>query len=56
MLEHTLDSRRAASNFRATEPPAEADGIVEAWLEFETQAGRGTGVISGSWTAWRGRC
>jgi putative flavoprotein involved in K+ transport len=28
-----------------TEPPAEADGITEAWLEFETAVGRGTGHL-----------
>ncbi|RZQ60972.1 flavin-containing monooxygenase [Amycolatopsis suaedae] len=42
------------SGFRTTEPPAEADGVVEAWIEFETAAGRGRGHLrltdEGAWT------
>ncbi len=53
MLQHTLDSAEPG-HFRTTEPPAEADGIVEAWLEFETKVGRGQGhlrLIDGlAWT------
>jgi putative flavoprotein involved in K+ transport len=53
MLEHTLDSAEPA-NFRTTEPPAETDGVVEAWVEFETRTGRGQGhlrLIDGlAWT------
>ncbi|SDJ09133.1 putative flavoprotein involved in K+ transport [Lentzea albidocapillata subsp. violacea] len=41
-------------NFRTTETPAEADGVVEAWLEFETAAGRARGHLrlndEGAWT------
>ncbi|SES30664.1 NAD(P)/FAD-dependent oxidoreductase [Lentzea albida] len=41
-------------HFRTTEPPAEADGVVEAWLEFETAAGRCRGHLrlndEGAWT------
>ena len=31
--------------FRATEPPARADGVTEAWIAFETATGRGTGHL-----------
>ncbi len=44
MLEHTLDSAQPR-DFRVTEPPAEADGVTEAWLEFETRVGRGRGHL-----------
>ncbi|SMC78791.1 NAD(P)/FAD-dependent oxidoreductase [Lentzea albidocapillata] len=41
-------------NFRTTETPTEADGVVEAWLEFETAAGRARGHLrlndEGAWT------
>jgi putative flavoprotein involved in K+ transport len=41
-------------NFRTTEEPTEADGVVEAWLEFETAAGRCRGHLrlndEGAWT------
>ncbi|USX53360.1 NAD(P)/FAD-dependent oxidoreductase [Lentzea sp. HUAS12] len=41
-------------NFRTTETPTEADGVVEAWLEFETAAGRCRGHLrlndEGAWT------
>ena len=40
MLEHTLGHVRPRG-FRTTEEPAEADGVTEAWLAFETEAGRG---------------
>jgi putative flavoprotein involved in K+ transport len=53
MLEHTLDAAEPGA-FRTTEPPSEADGVTEAWLEFETKAGRGQGhlrLIDGqAWT------
>ncbi|MFS8102249.1 NAD(P)/FAD-dependent oxidoreductase [Lentzea alba] len=43
-----------ASGFRTTEPPAEADGVTEAWIEFETALGRGKGHLrltgEGAWT------
>jgi putative flavoprotein involved in K+ transport len=35
----------AASGFATSEPPEEADGVVTAWLGFETGAGRGTGLL-----------
>ena len=44
MLEHTLEHTKPRA-WRVTEPPAEADGITEAWLEFETEAGRGSGHL-----------
>jgi putative flavoprotein involved in K+ transport len=31
--------------FGVTEPPAEVEGLIEAWLEFETEVGRGTGHL-----------
>ncbi|MFD9701343.1 NAD(P)-binding domain-containing protein [Lentzea sp. NPDC059081] len=40
--------------FRTTEEPVEADGVVEAWIEFETAAGRCRGHLrlndEGAWT------
>ena len=44
MLEHTLDHVRP-HGFHTTEEPAEAEGVIEAWLAFETQAGRGRGLL-----------
>ena len=44
MLEHTLPHVKARG-FGTTEPPAEADGVTEAWLAFETEAGRGIGHL-----------
>ncbi|NKQ52448.1 NAD(P)/FAD-dependent oxidoreductase [Amycolatopsis sp. K13G38] len=48
-LEHT-----GASGFRTTEPPAEADGVVEAWIEFETATDLAKGHLrlkdEGAWT------
>jgi putative flavoprotein involved in K+ transport len=53
MLEHTLATAQPR-DFRTTELPAEADGVTEAWLEFETKTGRGQGhlrLIDGlAWT------
>lgn len=43
-----LDSCNAntnAANWEISEPPAEADGIVEAWLTFETSVARGLGHV-----------
>ncbi len=39
MLEHTLGGARP-SGWSTTEEPTEADGVIEAWLAFETGAGR----------------
>ncbi len=44
MLEHTLESAEPR-DFRVTEPPAEDDGVVTAWLEFDTAEGRGQGHL-----------
>ena len=44
MLGHTLSTARPR-DFRPVEPPSEADGVTEAWLEFETEVGRGTGYL-----------
>jgi len=44
MLEHTLSSVRP-TGWRATDQPAEADGVIEAWIAFETSAGRGRGHL-----------
>jgi putative flavoprotein involved in K+ transport len=44
LLEHTLDSAEPRE-FRASDPPAEAEGVTEAWLEFETKVGRGLGHL-----------
>jgi putative flavoprotein involved in K+ transport len=44
LLEHTLESGMP-SDFRAIQEPQEADGVTEAWLEFETATGRGEGHL-----------
>jgi len=44
MLTHTLATARPR-DFHVTEEPTEADGLVEAWLEFETEGGRGQGHL-----------
>ena len=44
MLSETL-ARARPRDFIASEPPAEADGVVDAWLEFETEVGRGRGHL-----------
>jgi putative flavoprotein involved in K+ transport len=44
MLSETLAQARPR-DFSASEPPAEADGVIEAWLEFETEVGRGRGHL-----------
>ena len=44
MLEHTLSNVKPRG-WHTFEPPAEADGITEAWIEFETEAGRGRGHL-----------
>ncbi|WP_326948089.1 NAD(P)/FAD-dependent oxidoreductase [Amycolatopsis sp. NBC_01307] len=53
LLEATLD-RIDPSGFRTTEPPTEAGGVTEAWLEFETASGRAKGHLrlkdEGAWT------
>ena len=53
LLAATLDTTDPRG-FRTTEPPAEADGVTEAWIEFETSVGRGRGHLrlkeEGAWT------
>ena len=44
MLAETL-SRTRPRAWYVTEPPDEADGVVTAWLEFETETGRGNGLL-----------
>jgi putative flavoprotein involved in K+ transport len=44
MLDATLAHTRPRG-WRTTEPPTEADGIAEAWIEFETETGRGRGHL-----------
>jgi putative flavoprotein involved in K+ transport len=44
MLRHTL-AQTKPSGWRTTEPPAAADGVTEAWIEFETEVGRGRGHL-----------
>ena len=44
LLRETLD-QTDPSGFRTSEPPAEADGITTAWIEFETRVGRGRGLL-----------
>ena len=43
-----------AHGFHVTEEPTEADGVVEAWIRFETAVGRGRGHLrltdEGAWT------
>ncbi len=44
LLRATLD-QVGPVGFRVTEEPAEADGVVTAWIAFETTAGRGSGLL-----------
>ncbi|MFF0816057.1 NAD(P)-binding domain-containing protein [Rhodococcus sp. NPDC003318] len=44
MLRERLDDTDP-SGFRATEEPTEADGVVTAWIAFETATGRGEGHL-----------
>ncbi|GLY14528.1 NAD(P)/FAD-dependent oxidoreductase [Kineosporia rhizophila] len=44
LLESCLTTTRACG-FRTSEPPTEADGTTEAWIEFETAVGRGKGHL-----------
>lgn len=43
-----------ASGFHTTEEPTEADGLIDAWIGFETTVGRGRGHLrlleEGAWT------
>jgi putative flavoprotein involved in K+ transport len=44
MLDHTL-AHTKPRKWATTEPPASAEGVTEAWLEFETEVGRGKGHL-----------
>ena len=44
LLEHTLE-RTKPREWRTTEEPAEAEGVIEAWLAFETDVGRCRGHL-----------
>jgi putative flavoprotein involved in K+ transport len=44
MLEHTLEATEP-HGFATTEPATETDGVADAWLQFETKAGRGTAHV-----------
>ena len=44
MLAATLDNVRPVSCALA-EPPTESNGVIEAWLAFETKIGRGEGLL-----------
>jgi putative flavoprotein involved in K+ transport len=44
MLEATLADVKPRG-FATSEPPSEAEGITEGWFEFETETGRGHGVL-----------
>jgi putative flavoprotein involved in K+ transport len=44
MLEQTLDAT-APHDFRVVEPPTEAEGVIDAWLAFDTEVGRGQGYL-----------
>src|SRR5690349_14050475 len=55
LLRATME-RTDATAFRITdgEEPAEADGVVTAWIKFDTAVGRGSGLLrlndEGAWT------
>ena len=56
LLTQTLDNTDP-SGFTLAEPADEADGVVSAWIEFETAVGRGNGLLrlveeDGSDKAW----
>ncbi len=44
LLRATLDQVDPVG-FRITEEPAEADGVITAWIAFETDHGRGSGLL-----------
>jgi putative flavoprotein involved in K+ transport len=44
MLDHTLAHTRP-HGWHTTEEPTEAEGVTEAWIEFETEIGRGSGHL-----------
>jgi putative flavoprotein involved in K+ transport len=44
MLDHTL-AHTKPRDWATTEPPASAEGVTEAWIELETETGRGRGHL-----------
>jgi putative flavoprotein involved in K+ transport len=44
MLEHTL-GRTQPRGWQVTEEPVAVDGVIEAWIAFETAVGRGSGHL-----------
>ncbi len=44
LLENTLE-HTAARGFALEEPPESADGVTTAWFTFETELGRGRGLV-----------
>jgi putative flavoprotein involved in K+ transport len=44
LLRATLDDVDPVG-FRVTEEPAEEDGVITAWIAFETKTGRGSGLL-----------
>jgi putative flavoprotein involved in K+ transport len=44
LLEHTLEST-GARGFVTEEPPDEAGGVLTAWIRYETEVGRGRGLL-----------
>ena len=44
LLKETLASTQPR-DWRASEPPTEEEGVVTAWIEFETATGRGNGLL-----------
>ncbi|MGH3277612.1 MAG: flavin-containing monooxygenase [Trebonia sp.] len=44
LLRATLDEVDPVG-FRATEEPTEEEGVITAWIAFETKAGRGSGLL-----------
>src|SRR5690242_3371853 len=44
MLEATLGSAKPRG-FATTAEPTEAEGVTEGWFEFETETGRGHGIL-----------
>jgi putative flavoprotein involved in K+ transport len=44
MLDHALPHTKPR-HWATTEPPATAEGVTEAWIEFETEVGRGRGHL-----------
>ena len=44
LLKATLANTKP-SNWHTSEPPTEEEGVTTAWIEFETETGRGNGLL-----------